>query len=926
MSSQHQKLGWLAAAVGLALATLGSGCTTDAYCFADCDTGPTGTGTGTGGAGGEGGDGCIFGCTGDGGAGGTGGSGMGGCTPTNNGVEKCDKIDNDCNAKVDDLADWSTAKACGTCDNNCYELLLNNEPDTITCSPSADPGNQPGVCKGSCAADYFDLDKDGPCEYYCVKGAGVTDDASCNNQDDDCDGVKDEDVDVCTSITDCGKCGGGCVVLHGTPECVHTGADACSPQNTQCKIQACDAGFYDLDKSYATGCEYQCDLTNAGIEICGDSQDNDCDGKIDDADDDLTGDPSLGQDCWGDPDGVCAEPAHAGKTICQGNKVVCAGVNVLVENQALEVCNSKDDDCDGTVDDSATDAGKACGLSGVFPCTLGTEQCKNGKLECLGNIDPKVEMCDGEDNDCDGNIDKVGNNPPMDSTGACNVPPPPPMGATSPCKSGLKACVGGSIVCQGSVTPAAGTVDGCNIDANCDGVLTNQPDKQSDVNNCGACGNSCYTGAVHASWACVSGGCQFQGCEPGYYDLNNDKKCEYACVFIQSQETCNGIDDDCDGQIDEGVVAPGPTQVCGVSPSATSAECSSNVTVACVAGAWKCTFPAGVCSPNCASAMELCDNLDNDCDGIKNENVANWNKPCASDDGKPAPGDGACKTNGVYVCDTTTTTKCNAVAANCASLPGGCTELCDGIDNDCDSIVDEPFSNKGTNAANFVKPVVTKLGAQNKWIYTYEASRPTATTIVPGTGNGFWTSAPSGVTLDQTPSCSVASKIPWFNVTPREVEQICVSRGGTVCVTADWQAAARLPSPDACLYGYGPLGSACKTGYVAGTKYCNLGPSYDFSASAGDQDGLLVTGSNLLANCYTDWTGQGNPKLYDITGNLREVTKIAVNVKNYPLLGGAFNTQSEGGAANNFTFYTVDENFQFFDTGFRCCFTSDPTL
>jgi len=26
------------------------------------------------------------------------------------------------------------------------------------------------------------------------------------------------------------------------------------------------------------------------------------------------------------------------------------------------------------------------------------------------------------------------------------------------------------------------------------------------------------------------------------------------------------------------------------------------------------------------------------------------------------------------------------------------------------------------------------------------------------------------------------------------------------------------------------------------------------------------------------------------------------------------------------TFYTVDQNYKFFDTGFRCCFTSDPTL
>ncbi|UQA54940.1 MopE-related protein [Polyangium aurulentum] len=926
--SAFAKFGWLATVAGIVLAAAGSGCTTEAFCWRDCDGGATGTGTGTGTGGSGGTGGCLFGCTGGGGQGGSGGdAGSGGCKPTNDGSEICDKLDNDCNGKVDDLTDWSTPKGCGTCDNNCYELLLNNDPDSITCTPSAEPGTTPGVCNGQCAADYFDLDSDKVCEYYCVKDPAVSDDSSCNNKDDDCDGVKDEDVDLCTSTKDCGKCGGTCVVLHGTPECVHTGPDACSPQNTQCQIQACEPGFYDLDKSYATGCEYQCNITNGGVEICGDSVDNDCDGKIDDADEDLSGDPQLGKDCFADPDGECATPAHLGKTICAGNKVVCSGPNILVENQQPELCNTKDDDCDGVVDDSPTDAGKACGASANFPCTLGTQQCMNGALVCVGNIDPKTETCDGEDNDCDGMIDKTGNNPPADSVGACDVPKPPPAGATSPCKGGTKACVGGAITCQGSVKPAPGAVDGCNIDANCDGVLTNQPDKQSDVNNCGACGNSCYKNAVHSTWACVNGGCAFQGCEPGYYDLNNDKQCEYACVFVQAQEACNGVDDDCDGMIDEGVVAPSPVQVCGVSPSANSTECTSGVTVACQQGVWKCTFPNSVCAGGCDATDEVCDNFDNDCDGLKNENVANWNKPCASDEGLAPPGHGACRTNGVYVCSSNTATMCNAVPANCNSLPGGCTEVCDGVDNDCDGIADEAFNNKGSNSANFVKPTVTKLGSAAKWIFSYEASRPSATGVIPGTGNGFWTSAPAGATIDKTPACSVPGKIPWFNVTPREVEQVCASMGGTVCTQADWQAAARLPAPDACTYGYAPLGAACKSGFVVGTKFCNIGPSYDFdTANTGDQDGLLPTGSALLKNCWADWTGQTNNKIFDITGNLREITKVAVATKQYPLMGGAFNTQAEGGAANNFSFYTVDENFQFFDTGFRCCFASDPTL
>ncbi|MDC0747070.1 MopE-related protein [Polyangium mundeleinium] len=845
------------------------------------------------------------------------------CEPTNGGVETCDGLDNDCDGTVDQgpSIDYATPRGCGTCDNNCYELLLNNDPKSITCLPSPNPGKVPGTCTGTCAPNYHDLDDDEICEYYCVETA--PDDASCNNKDDDCDGVIDEDVDLCNDLTNCGVCGTSCAVLHGTPECVHTGNEACSQANTKCVIDSCQDGWWDIDGAYDTGCEYACTVTNGGVEACGDALDNDCDGQIDESN---AGDPMQGVDCYGDPDGICALPEHIGKTVCQGNKVVCGGPDVLVENQVPEICNGLDDDCDGVIDESPIDAGKPCGTSNIYPCAFGTQQCVDGALVCTGNIDPKPEACDGEDNDCDGTIDKAGNNPPADSVGACNVPPAPPAGATTACVAGAKACVGGTIVCQGSVTPAPGTQDGCNIDANCDGALTNQPDKQSDVNNCGMCGKSCYTGAVHSTWACVSGACQFKGCEPGYYDLNNDQKCEYDCDFISAQETCNGLDDDCDGQIDENVIAPSPAQVCGVSPSATKPECTTGVTVACVMGAWKCTFPTGVCTgqaPNyCNGTFEVCDNLDNDCDGIQNENVANWNKPCNSDDGMPPPGHGACRTQGTYICDGVMSVKCSAIPANCASLPGGCEETCDGLDNDCDGIADEPYNNKGNNATYYVKPAVTKIGSQNKWIMQFEASRPDATAVVPGTGNGFWTSGPVGATIDKTTACSVQNKIPWFNVTPREVEQVCVAAGGTVCTTADWQAAARLPAPDACLWGYAPL-SACKTAFVAGTKYCNLGFSYDFSPDAGMQNGLLVTGNETnLKNCWVDWTGQTNAKLYDMTGNLREITKSATNT--YPLLGGAFSTQAEAGAQSDFTFYTVDQNFQFFDTGFRCCFTSNP--
>jgi hypothetical protein len=1031
MSARFTKFAWASALFTAAVALGSAGCRTEAFCFADCGDAGTNTGTGghgnsTGSGGGNGGDCGLFGCSSSSSSG-TGGGDGGPCVQTNGGVEICDGLDNDCNGTVDDIVglDPTDPKTCGTCSNNCYAVPGSNwDPATVKCNA--------GTCSGGCTSDYFDLNNDGLCEYYCVKSAN--DDKTCNNKDDDCDGLVDEDVDLCTSLTDCGACGHNCSLPHATPLCVHTGSGACDASNTQCQIQACDCNgpndcWHDLDKSAATGCEYPCFPT--GPEICGDGIDNDCDGLIDEADD-LSQDPQIGVTCQGGTKGVCADTAHAGVTKCISHQVVCDGPNVIKPGDLPETCNNVDDDCDGAVDNNPTDVGGACDGGDFFPCQKGTYQCQGGAKVCVGAVNPQPETCDGIDNDCDGVID---NNLPSAQNGApCNVPTPPPTGATSPCKQGTTMCAGGTVQCVGSVGPTS-TTDTCGVDANCDGQLTNQP-ALSDIHNCGACGNDCLAGSVHANWACVQVNgnfqCQFQGCQPGFYDnggpgdaMAGDNKCGYACTFASAQETCNGKDDNCDGQIDEpaALVVPSVTQVCGVSPSATAPECqpfkaTSNpggVSLSCMNGAWKCTFnTAQVCNPTCATAAELCDNLDNNCNGLKNETTPNFGQPCASDDGKAAPGDGACRTTGTFICDPADTQKKTTICSvkGKPDLTKAGPELCDGIDNDCDGLVDETFNNKGSNMTYFVKPAVTKI-ANNLWIYSFEASRPSANTQVPGSGNGYWCSgascatgiptSPAGVTLDKTPACSVQGKVPWFNVTPIEVEQTCDAMGGHVCTTLEWATACTTKPPGAttCRWGYAPNGSQCTTALggqasspflaysvpypTTGSRFCNLGPTYDFdNMVAGDQDGLLVTGSASLKNCYADWTallsnGTTNGKIFDITGNLREITtckadaaactstteccsrqcvngtcgckganatctaatdccsgtctggKCAGGVagttpKGYPAMGGAFDTQDETGAECSFDFYTVDQSFQLYDLGFRCCFSQDPTL
>jgi len=76
-----------------------------------------------------------------------------------------------------------------------------------------------------------------------------------------------------------------------------------------------------------------------------------------------------------------------------------------------------------------------------------------------------------------------------------------------------------------------------------------------------------------------------------------------------SPEVCDGQDNNCNGQVDEGV-----QQACYSGPAGTNGvgECHAGSQV-CVAGAW------GACQGEVTPAVEVCNGLDDDCDGIADE-------------------------------------------------------------------------------------------------------------------------------------------------------------------------------------------------------------------------------------------------------------------------------------------------------------------
>jgi hypothetical protein len=78
---------------------------------------------------------------------------------------------------------------------------------------------------------------------------------------------------------------------------------------------------------------------------------------------------------------------------------------------STEICNKVDDDCDNQTDESLIcecfgSESSPCG-SNVGECREGISNCTGGLWgECVGNIKPSAEVCNGKDDNCDGTKDE----------------------------------------------------------------------------------------------------------------------------------------------------------------------------------------------------------------------------------------------------------------------------------------------------------------------------------------------------------------------------------------------------------------------------------------------------------------------------------------------------------------------------------------
>jgi hypothetical protein len=362
-------------------------------------------------------------------------------------------------------------------------------------------------------------------------------------------------------------------------------------------------------------------------ELCN-GLDDDCDGAEDD-------DPAdAGQPCNSGAQGVCAE----GAWLCSGGGLLCASAVA----PSTETCDGRDEDCDGQVDDGIPGVGQSC-TPGVGACArAGTLQClADGGMACSVDAGlPAQEACNGLDDDCDGATDED-----FPSLGTlCSV-------AVGACvNNGTVACLpDGDAGCNAPV-PVPGA-ERCNgLDDDCDG--------QKDEDFPGV-GQACSNGLLGA---CAAPGTR--SCLP-----DGGMACT-APVISPGVESCNGVDDDCDGTVDEGYSVGSACNNGQLGP------CARTGTIACNA-----TGSAGCNAPAVTPGTETCNGLDDDCDGTADDGFG-VGQPCSV-------GVGACARAGTWACNAQGGAAC--IGSNAAPLvPGSPSrEVCDGADNDCDGTVDE---------------------------------------------------------------------------------------------------------------------------------------------------------------------------------------------------------------------------------------------
>ena len=225
----------------------------------------------------------------------------------------------------------------------------------------------------------------------------------------------------------------------------------------------------------------------------------------------------------------------AGLTACSGS------------GATAEVCNGVDDDCDGAIDEDIPS--EACTVEGGAGSCPGETRCVEANMMCVGRT-PTTEECNGRDDDCDGTVDNGfldsdddthadcvddddDDDGTPDSDDCAPLDPTAHPGATEACNGRDDDCDGktdeeGATGCTPWLRDADGDGHGSTAAARC------------------LCGPDAVTRDVVAG------------------EVGDDCDDLAPSVHAGAPEVCNGVDEDCDSETDEGVLSPcgGCSPVC----------------------------------------------------------------------------------------------------------------------------------------------------------------------------------------------------------------------------------------------------------------------------------------------------------------------------------------------------------------------------
>jgi len=306
--------------------------------------------------------------------------------------------------------------------------------------------------------------------------------------------------------------------------------------------------------------------------------DNDCDLSTEDGSDDLW----LGDLCDGTDSDLCSE----GVFDCLSGTQVCEDTT----GNTPDLCDGSDDDCNPATPDGADETwlSDPCDGADSDLCVEGTFACAGGSQTCSDNSSSSLDLCNGADDDCDPSS-ADGEEDPL-SGASCDGPD------SDLCLEGINSCVGGSLQCSDQTGDIQ---DVCNgIDDDCDPASS---DGDEDPQLGAACDGP-------DSDLCLEG---TSSCNGGALTCSDNSS--------NSIDLCNGADDDCD-----------PASADGSEDPLLGAACDGLDSDLCLEGVYSCSGGSLVCSDATGSTTEVCNGIDDDCDGVVDDGFIRDDNPLCS--------------------------------------------------------------------------------------------------------------------------------------------------------------------------------------------------------------------------------------------------------------------------------------------------------